>query len=239
MDRSPHPSRVLIVDYGSGNLFSIERALHSLGAEVEISADPDALRRAPGVILPGVGAFGDGMKNLREKGLLTPLAEYAQSGLPLLGICLGMQLLFTESQEFGRHEGLGLIPGKVVNLRPTDPQGRRVKIPHVGWSQLMCPPSRPHWNDTILMGLPVGEAMYFVHSFIPVPEDSAVVAQMIYGGHLYCAVVERRNMIGCQFHPEKSGPVGLRFLRNFLTRIKPPKEEFTAVNPAAVIRRRE
>lgn len=211
--------RVTVVDYGLGNLFSIRRALSALGAEVEVTSTADAIRQAHWVILPGVGAFGDGMQQLRTRGLVEPIRAFVQSGGPLLGICLGMQLLFSESDEFGRHEGLNLLPGRVIRLRDADPSGRRVKVPHIGWSELR--PSRgagDAWSATILEGLVAGDSMYFVHSYVPAPEDEAVtIADMHYGGHPYAAVVGKGRLVGCQFHPEKSGEVGLHLLRNFLS----------------------
>ena len=210
--------RVTVVDYGLGNLFSISRALSALGAVAEVTSNPEAVRQARWVILPGVGAFGDGMQQLHVRGLVESIRAFVQSGGPLLGICLGMQLLFSESEEFGRHEGLALLPGKVVRLRDADVSGRRVKVPHIGWSELRPSRSVGEWSATILEGLAAGDAMYFVHSYVPTPEDEAVtIAQMHYGGHPYAAVVGQGRLAGCQFHPEKSGETGLRLLRNFLS----------------------
>ena len=209
--------RVTVIDYGLGNLFSISRALSHVGATVEMTSDPDAIRRARGVVLPGVGAFGDGMRQLRNRGLIEPIEDVAQSGRPLLGICLGMQLLFKGSEEFGMHEGLGLMEGRVRRLRDTDPDGRRVKVPHIGWSALQPSAGLAHWRDTVLDGLAEGDAMYFVHSYIPFPErEATTIAQMAYGGRAYAAVVAQGRVTGCQFHPEKSGAAGLSLLRNFV-----------------------
>lgn len=210
--------RVTVVDYGLGNLFSIMRALTHVGAHVDITSNPEAIPRTQRLILPGVGAFGDGMLQLRSRGLIEPIQQVALAGRPLLGICLGMQLLFSRSEEFGPHEGLGLIKGKVVRLRDTDPTGNRVKVPHVGWSELKPRVSLRDWGSTVLEGLAEGEAMYFVHSFVPCPEEPVAIAQNAYGGYSYCAVVEKGNIIGFQCHPEKSGEVGLEALRNFLKR---------------------
>ena len=212
--------RIVVVDYGLGNLFSLRRALVHVGAQVEIAAAPDALSNADGLVLPGVGAFGDGMGQLKNRGFVDPIKECARSERPILGICLGMQLLFTHSEEFGLHPGLDLIPGCVRKLNETDAAGGRIKIPHVGWSELFYSGSR-RWESTLLEGLVEADAMYFVHSYIPTPiDDSAVVARMRYGDHFYGAHVEKNSIAGCQFHPEKSGEMGLRLLRNFIARVK-------------------
>ena len=211
---------VTVIDYGLGNLFSICRALTYIGAQAEVVSDPMAVRRAQGLVLPGVGAFGDGMRQLTARGLTEPLREAARAGRPLLGICLGMQLLFTESEEFGRHEGLGLIEGRVRRLRGTDPDGRRVKVPHIGWSALEPCAAAERWRGTVLEGLAPGDAMYFVHSYVPFPErEAATLARMRHGGHAYAAVVAEGRATGCQFHPEKSGEAGLSLLRNFVQSI--------------------
>lgn len=210
--------RATVVDYGAGNLFSISRALRYLGATVEIAADAEAVRRADWLVLPGVGAFGDGMRQLTARGLVEPIQEFAQAGRPLLGICLGMQLLFGESEEFGLHQGLGLLRGRVVRLQDVDPASHRVKVPHIGWSELQPSQGAGQWSATVLEGLVPGDSMYFVHSYIPTPADEAVtIATMRYGGHSYAAVVANGRLVGCQFHPEKSGEAGLRLLRNFLS----------------------
>ena len=208
---------VTVVDYGLGNLFSIDRALTYLGASADITSSPEAIRRAGRLVLPGVGAFGDGMRQLQERGLIEPILAFAGSGRPLLGICLGMQLLFDESEEFGLYSGLGLIEGRVIRLHDQDPTGRHVKVPHIGWNELHQPKHSEHWGSTPLDGLEEGDAVYFVHSFVPYPElDSVTIARMSYGGHWYCAAVQKENVLGVQFHPEKSGNVGLLVLRNFL-----------------------
>ena len=211
------PPRVTIIDYGLGNLFSLRRALSFLGAETDTAATPGELARARRLILPGVGAFGDGMRQLRERGLADPVRRAVAEGLPLLGICLGMQLFFTESEEFGRHEGLGIFAGRVGRLAATAASGEPVKVPHVGWNALAPAPGGLSWEHSALRTLTPGDSVYFVHSYVPSPEDGAVtVAQMTYGGHRYCAMVQRGAVAGCQFHPEKSGAVGLRILRAFL-----------------------
>lgn len=206
------PQPLLIVDYGLGNLFSLRRALlHAGAAEVAVSSDPEAVRRADRLILPGVAAFGDGMKGLTERGLAAPLLEFARRGGPLLGLCLGMQLLMDEGTEFGVHKGLGLIPGKCLPLPPAP----SLKIPHVGWNDVS--PADGAWKGTILDDLGPRPQMYFVHSYAAVParrEDW--LAETSYGGKSFCSALRHGNIVGCQFHPEKSGPVGLRLLSHFV-----------------------
>lgn len=216
MDSNGSQPRVTVVDYGLGNLFSIGRAVTYCGGYAEVTSSPQIIRRAERLILPGVGAFGDGMNLLSSRGLVEPLVQFAQSGRPLLGICLGMQLLFGESEEFGLHKGLGLIAGKVTRLRNMSPAGECVKVPHVGWSELSLASPLLDWRSTILNSLLEGDAMYFVHSYVPFPNDSVSIAQFSYGGHTYCAAIQKGSVIGVQFHPEKSGEVGLQLLRHFL-----------------------
>jgi len=211
---------VCIVDYGLGNLFSVERAFKGIGASVKISSNPTEIMHAAGLVLPGVGAFGDGICQLRDRGLFDAIRRFALTGRPLLGICLGMQLLFTESEEFGLHQGLGLLEGKVKRLQDREPSGRLLKLPRIGWSELLKVDSQDHWDSTILNGLQEGDAVYFIHSYIPFPEAKPTTKALVnYGGYLYCAVSEKDNVVGLQFHPEKSGEVGLSILRNFVSQL--------------------
>lgn len=206
---------VVVVDYGRGNLFSISRALAHLGAEAKVTSDPAAIAAAERLILPGVGAFGDGMENLRARGLVAPLKTYASSGHPLLGICLGMQLLMDGSDEFGENEGLGLVPGRVRRF-PDSPE-RAWKVPHVGWSALNS--SGAAWDGTMLAGLPEGERMYFVHSyFVETAKPEHRLAVTPYAGAEFCSVLRAGPVEGCQFHPEKSGERGLCLLKTWLTK---------------------
>ncbi|MCP9451745.1 MAG: imidazole glycerol phosphate synthase subunit HisH [Nitrospira sp.] len=210
-------SSVLVVDYGMGNLYSIGRALEHLGASVQISDTAESIEEADRLVLPGVGAFADGMRELERRGLIKPLKKYIASGRPLLGICLGMQLLFEASEEFGEHRGLGLLPGRVVAVPETDVDGKPHKIPHMGWSALRRPVNRHSWAGTILANVEEGESVYFVHSFMAVPADkSNRLADAYYGGQQICAAVQWGQIYGCQFHPEKSGKVGLGILTSFL-----------------------
>jgi glutamine amidotransferase len=206
---------VVVVDYGLGNLFSVCRALESCGGVPVISSDTGVILAADRVLLPGVGAFGDGIAGLRERGLVEPLQAFAKAGRPLLGVCLGMQLLLSVGEEFGEHEGLGLVPGRVVKLEPRTADGRALKLPHIGWNSLR--PEGSGWTKSPLEGLAPDATVYFVHSYAPRPDDPAhALASCEYGTARFCAAVRRDNLSGCQFHPEKSGPVGLAILSNFL-----------------------
>ncbi|MFA6314400.1 MAG: imidazole glycerol phosphate synthase subunit HisH [Sterolibacterium sp.] len=209
---------VAVIDYGMGNLLSVRRGLEHCGATVTVTADHDAILSAPRVVLPGVGAFGDGMAGLCRQGLDAVVREIAARGIPLLGICLGMQMLLDESEEFGATKGLGLIPGRVIPVPSTTIDGHPQKIPHIGWNALVLPKGRESWVDTLLHAIKPGEEVYFVHSFMAFPVDPGHrVADCLYGGMPVSAAIGRKNVFGCQFHPEKSGEVGLKVLTNFLT----------------------
>lgn len=198
---------IAIVDYGVGNLFSLEQSFHAIGAEVVITADPEVLRSADKILLPGVGAFGDAAAKLKESGLGDVVVEQARNGKPLLGICLGMQLLFDEGYEYGCHKGLGLISGKVKPIADVIP--KELKIPHMGWNALAF--TR---ESKLFSKISNGDYVYFVHSYYACECDDAVIATAEYGVPL-TAAVEKGNVFGCQFHPEKSGAVGLGILRAF------------------------
>ncbi len=208
---------VAVIDYGIGNLLSVRRGLEYWGAAVTVTADPAVILRASKVVLPGVGAFAGGMSGLAQAGLDDVVREVAARGKELLGICLGMQMLLDESEEFGSTAGLGLIPGRVVAVPSTTVDGGQQKIPHIGWSSLTVPDNRVDWNGTLLEDVRPGEAAYFVHSFMADPTDRAHrVSDCVYGGVRVSACIRRDNVSGCQFHPEKSGDVGLRVLKRFL-----------------------
>lgn len=219
------PRKIAVVDYGLGNLFSVERAFRYIGAEVKITSEAKDIKNADYLVLPGVGAFGDGMSGLRERGLIEPITEFVESGRPFLGICLGMQLLMISSEEFGEHQGLGLVEGRVVRLK----EGKeRVKVPHVGWNSLMLPGFIAHdkqneadrsnlWNNTLLEGINPGMFVYFVHSYAVVPDDPQnILAETKYGDNTFCSVLRKRNIFACQFHPERSGKIGLNIYKQFL-----------------------
>lgn len=200
-----------------GNLLSVRRALEHVCAEVELCADPEALGMAPKIILPGVGAFADGMAELRRLGLDVALRDAARRGTPILGICLGMQMLFDSSEEFGYSAGLGLIPGRVVGIPRVDDNGVPRKIPHIGWNDLVLADGRQSWRGSVLESLAKGSSVYFVHSFMAVPNDPVdCLANCLYEGQVVTAAVAHGNVSGCQFHPEKSGQAGLSVMRQFL-----------------------
>ncbi len=201
---------IAIIDYGVGNLFSLCSSLARIGAEAVVTADPEVIRRAHKLILPGVGAFADAAQKLRQTGLDVLVKEQAVQGKEILGICLGMQMLFEKSYEFGVHEGLGLLKGSVIAMEGTIPA--HLKIPHIGWNGLhFCKDSK------LLRYIKEGDCVYFVHSFYVDPGAGSVVATAEYGREV-TAAVQKDNIMGCQFHPEKSGEVGLNILRAFCER---------------------
>lgn len=208
--------RCVIIDYGVGNLLSVQRAVEECGAEAIMSSEPDVMARADRIILPGVGAFVNGMRALESLGLVEVIKVLAADGLPLLGICLGMQLLLDEGEEHGVTKGLGIIPGRVVPVPNANSDGSPLKTPHIGWNSLVLAADAT-WNGTILQNLTPGDAVYFVHSFMAEPEDPETrIADCVYGGNKITAVIGRGNTVACQFHPEKSGEIGLRILSNFI-----------------------
>ena len=199
---------IAIVDYGVGNLFSLKSSFAAIGADAVVTGDADVLRRADRILLPGVGAFGDAAEKLRATGLDAVVIEQAGTGKPLMGICLGMQLLFDRGFEYGEHAGLGLIPGAVRPIADVIPAG--LKIPHIGWNALHFSGEK----SPLFRYIKEGDCVYFVHSFYAADCDESVIATAEYGAPL-TAAVQRGNICGCQFHPEKSGPVGLNILRAF------------------------
>ena len=198
---------IAILDYGVGNLFSLRSSFRAIGAEAAVTADPAVIARADRLVLPGVGAFRDAAEKLRASGLDRILLSEAKAGKPLLGICLGMQLLFESSSEYGEHPGLGLLPGHVVGMAGRIPP--ELKIPHIGWNALHITRMHP-----LLSNIREGDCVYFVHSFFAADCDASTIAVTDYGIPLTAAVA-RGSVMGCQFHPEKSGAVGLAILRAF------------------------
>jgi len=215
-------ARIAIVDYERSNLYNVERALHFIGAKNVLTANKAAdLFAADKVILPGVGAFGDAMNRLKKTGMSQAVIDFIQTGKPLLGICLGMQLLLEESEEHGIHKGLGVIPGRVRHFRDFV-KDDRVKVPHIGWSEL-CPANQAGshdcngWEGTVFQNVERKTCFYFIHSYVSVPsnpEDWFSVTE--YGGYSFCSVIKRNNVLGCQFHLERSGEAGLQLLKNFV-----------------------
>lgn len=199
-----------------GNLLSVRRAFEYIGASVEITSSQITVEKADYLVLPGVGAFRDGMSELFARGLVEPIRTFVSSGRPFLGICLGMQMMLDSSGEFGRHEGLGLIPGKVERIPEIGKNGVRHKVPHVGWAPLIRRSISASWTGTILKQIEPGESAYFVHSYTAVPSDTDNrLADIDYDGCSLSAVIHFGRLYGCQFHPEKSGPTGLKILSEF------------------------
>lgn len=207
---------IAIVDYSMGNLRSVQKALQKLGFEAEITAEVETVRRADKLILPGVGAFGAAMENLRRASLDRAIRDFIEAGKPFLGICLGLQLLFDHSEETWtseRERGLGILRGKVVRFPEglSDAHGKPLKVPHIGWNALHL-----IRQDTLFNGIEQGSHVYFVHSYFPEPEDQSVITVLSDYGVPFCCAIQHANIRGAQFHPEKSGTVGLRILRNFV-----------------------
>ncbi len=198
-----------IIDYGVGNLFSLKSSFEAIGEEVFVSGDKEELRKASGLILPGVGAFEDAIKKLRENSLDDFVREEAEKGKPLMGICLGMQLLFEKSFEYGEHEGLSLLKGQVVPMQGTIPE--ELKIPHIGWNAL----HKTDNSSPLLKDIKEGDCVYFVHSYYAQNCEDSLIATTEYGKELTAAVA-KNNVMGCQFHPEKSGETGMKILRAFV-----------------------
>jgi len=195
---------IALIDYGAGNLFSVERALKAVKAQYFLTSQPKNLVKADKLLLPGVGAFADGMEGLKKRNLITAIQQGAKTK-PILGICLGMQLLMEEGNEFGLHKGLGLIKGKVNRIKTTE------KLPQIGWNQI-----RKQKQSQLLKGINDKEFFYFVHSFVVRPEKlESAAAKTDYGGDVFCSVIEAGHIYGTQFHPEKSAVEGLKIYRNF------------------------
>ncbi len=212
-------SSVAIVDYGLGNLYSVKQACAHVGLDAVITSAKRDLLEADAVILPGVGAFGDAMATLRRLDLVSVLQDIATTNKPLVGICLGIQLLMTESFEFGQHKGLGIIEGTVVRLSELVESERALKIPHVGWNRIHHLPKS--WQDTLLEGLCDGAYMYFVHSFIVWPQnEDVIISKTRYGDTEFCSSLQYKNVFACQFHPERSALTGIRIYQNLATQIR-------------------
>lgn len=212
--------RIVIVDYDVGNVRSILNAFEKTGITAILSRDKKEILSADGLILPGVGAFSHGMKNLNKYSLIGILKDYVKTKKPLLGICLGMQMLLDESEEFGSTKGLGLIPGKVIKLPTQDKKNE--KLPHVSWNEIK--EKSISWDDTILKNIHINSDMYFVHSYIAVPRDEEnILSTTIYSDYEFCSSLKKDNIYGCQFHPEKSAIFGLKIIENFINIIKENK----------------
>ena len=204
--------KTVIIDYGMGNLRNVQKAFEHIGIAAEISSQGQDLLEADGLVLPGVGAFGDAMDNLNNAGLIAPIQQSVANGRPLIGICLGLQLLFQSSNEMGEHQGLGLLPGRVVRF------GNELKVPHIGWNQLDFAAQAA--SSPLLKGLGDHGYAYFVHSYHAVPADKSCILTTSSYGIDFVSMVQRENVFGAQFHPEKSQEVGLGILRNFAEIVK-------------------
>lgn len=218
-------AKVTIIDYGMGNLFSIERAIRYIGGYPEITDNPTKIASAERLILPGVGAYGKGMHELEKQSIIEAIYEFIKSERPLLGICLGMQFFLTQSNEFGIHAGLNLVKGNVARFKESISPKPLLKIPHVGWNSIEVPERvtlskfnhTTLWNRTILKGVNPGSNFYFVHSFFCLVEDTKnILAESKYGEDRFCSVLNKNNIWGCQFHPERSAENGLKIYRSFM-----------------------
>src|SRR3989344_130033 len=202
--------KISVVDYGVGNLHSLVKIFEKFGQSVVITEESNEILNSDALVLPGVGAFRAGMEGLKIRGLIPAIRKFADSGKPILGICLGAQLLLSEGYEFGKFKGLNIIPGKVVKfLKIKD------KIPHIGWNDIY--ENKSKWKNTVLESVPENSDVYFVHSYILKPDKKDnILALAKYGGHEFCAAIKNNNIYGCQLHPEKSGKVGLKIIKNFI-----------------------
>lgn len=206
-----------IINFGMGNLFSVEQAARKAGFHAEITHDKEKIKTADAIILPGVGAFGGAMEILRRLDLISAIKSFVESKKPVMCICLGMQLLMTKSYEFGEHEGLDLIKGEVVNFgKPVAGSGKSLKVPHVGWNTLKIQNSGQYPASGVIEGISDGDYMYFVHSFYVKPDDSSIaISTSRYGDVSFCSSLGYENIFACQFHPERSGEKGLKIYENF------------------------
>lgn len=208
-------SRIIIIDYNLGNLFSVRNACKSLGLDVAISQEVEAIKKADAIILPGVGAFSEAMDNLEKLNLIEPIKEHVKSGKAFFGICLGLQLLFSESEEFGNRKGLNLIPGKVLKF-PDEINGNQLIIPQIGWNTISAKEGMDDYKGTPLEDIKENEFVYFVHSFYVKPDhEEDVLTYTVYEGHEYCSSIKKENIIATQFHPEKSGEKGLTIYKKW------------------------
>lgn len=210
---------ITILDYGMCNLLNVARAFEHVGANVTITDSVREASEAERLVVPGVGAFKDSIAEVRRRGFDQLIRDYTSSGRPFLGICVGMQMLFDGSEEFGDYEGLGILPGRVRSVPNLTVDGQAQRVPHIGWNSLVQSAAGRSWEGTLLAPLePAKAAVYFVHSFAAVPEqDSDRLADCVYGGHRVCAAVQRGNVMATQFHPERSAELGLKVVRHFLT----------------------
>ncbi len=219
---------VAIIDYGMGNMFSVMRACEHVGLNPVLTSDKKVILEAEGAILPGVGAFGDAMENLKKTDLVAPIKDFISAGKPFMGICLGLQLLLSESEEFGTNKGLDIIKGRVIKFPTIDKHNERKKVPQVGWNRIYRPAAAngEHWKNSPLEEIKNEEFMYFVHSFYCAPEQAEVVLSLTdYEGTEYCSSVLVKNVFACQFHPEKSADEGLKIYKKWAQTLKNREEQ--------------
>jgi len=211
-----YKKKVAIIDYQLGNLFSVRQACLYLNTDATVTTDRTELLQADCAILPGVGAFGDAMRNMERLDLIEPIKDFIASGKPFMGVCLGLQLLFTESEEFGRNKGMNLIEGSVKKFASTEADGQVLKVPQIAWNQVQ-EPTVGAWRQSPLKSCTNGDYMYFVHSYYVQPQTAENVLSVTeYGGYTYCSSVIKNNIFACQFHPEKSGLRGIDIYKNWL-----------------------
>ena len=210
---------VAIIDFGMGNLFSVKNACEYVGLDAHITQDPKVVQSATGVLLPGVGAFGDAIRVLEKCGMIEAILKSIDQGKPFMGICLGLQLLFEESEEFGHHQGLGILKGTVCKFDKPREGSRQLKIPQVQWNKIE-PVSSNNWESTPLSGVPFNSYMYFIHSYRVIPsQPDSVLSETEYGNIRFCSSVQKGSLFACQFHPERSGTLGLQIYKSFAQQI--------------------
>lgn len=208
--------QIAIIDYQLSNLFSVKHAFDYLGVESKITTDKDYILKSDGAIIPGVGAFGDAMANLEKSDLIPVIKNFIRSGRPFMGVCLGLQLLFTESEEFGKFKGLDIVKGRVVKFKG----GKKVKVPQIGWNKITKPKGSSLWENSPLKNIKNGEFMYFVHSYYVICEDKNIIlSETNYEGINYCSGIITKNIFATQFHPEKSGQEGIKIYKDWLEQI--------------------
>ena len=209
--------KITVIDYEVGNLLSVTRAFEHFNVAIQVTSNPQDIQNADYLVLPGVGAFKQAMQKINDLNLAQPILEFTKKQRPFLGICLGMQMMLQTSVEFGKHQGLGIIEGEVLEIPKITESGKPHKIPHIGWTEITNPQSDQNWNTSILKGIPQNTPFYFVHSFTAHPtHQQNRLADASYNGQLISAVVSKDHLYGCQFHPEKSGENGLKIINNFI-----------------------
>ena len=211
--------KVTLIDYGMCNMLSVARAFEYCGAEVDITEDHAVALKAEKLVVPGVGAFRDSIREVEARGFGDAIRRFTETSRPFLGICVGMQMLFETSEEFGDHAGLGVLAGRVLAIPRLNTDGVVQRIPHIGWNHLVSPETRRSWHGSFLDEFEgANPAFYFVHSFAVMPDDPAIrLADTVYGGHRICAAIQRGNIVATQFHPERSGELGLTLVRHFVS----------------------